>query len=474
MNQPDYTLVQRFFWMISGSEIHVLKDCKHDYNRHATMGFILFMTWLFATFAGGFAGWYFSHSLKPAFGFGILWGLMVYAIDRGMVISLKKNPKLDEQPFWFPFLTRALLGIIIAFFISIPLEILIFNEDIKIQMEKDKDSELGDRLNTQNAIFNTQGQENKISVDKSESDELGALLITDCPLPNYKTKLNEYNTCKDVQLPPLKAKYETSKSNVSKMYLGYKNNPCENYTASYDSISGKYKKYLSTCYSSKDWEAINQRDKAKTDRDTKSSECATLKEEAEMIKSAYYYSLSSKKSSLDSSITTNKNKLAETTNKIDSVKVQYETMLSELNGFTRQYVALNNAANSSGSLLFLMWLVRLGFFVIEILPTMYKLKTPIGDYERAIYYRERMFDEELVVDLESKRESELYRKTSNAEIARVTEEHRKKKEVELNITLIDEVARVQTEIATSHLKEWEKRETESSVGKVTDFIDKRS
>jgi Mn2+/Fe2+ NRAMP family transporter len=137
-SQYKPSIFQKFFWLISGSEIHVLKDCKHDYNRHATMGFILFMTWLFATFAGGFAGWYFGHSLKTAFGFGLMWGLMIYAIDRGMVISLKKNPTIEKQPFWIPFLTRAVLGIVIAFFISIPFEILIFNEDIKIQMEKEK------------------------------------------------------------------------------------------------------------------------------------------------------------------------------------------------------------------------------------------------------------------------------------------------------------------------------------------------
>ena len=77
---------------------------------------------------------------------------------------------------------------------------------------------------------------------------------------------------------------------------------------------------------------------------------------------------------------------------------------------------------------------------------------------------------ELVTDFESKKTNEELRKASDEEISKLTEEHRKGKEIELNNTLIDEVARVQIEIATTNLREWEKREKEASAKKIDDFI----
>lgn len=448
---------QKFFWLISGSEIHVLKDCKNDYNRHATMGFILFMTWLFATFAGGFAGWYFGHSLKPAFGFGLMWGLMIYAIDRGMVVSLKKNPTIENQPFWFPFLTRAVLGIVIAFFISIPFEILIFNEDIKIQMEKDKDTELGNRLNVQNTIYDTKGQETRLANDKKEVSSLEAKLNAPCPLPEYQIKQSEFISCVGESGVLLK-KYKRSEQDYF-----FLRSQCPIDTATNKPILTS--------------EARSARDKYisdKSDFNIKDKLCLAIKKEADKISTEYFEDLSNKKGILDTLVSVNTVKLTSTTHKIDSIKLGYEKMLSGLDGFTRQYVALNNASKSNWSLLFLMWLVRFAFFVIEILPTLYKLKTPIGDYDRAIFYREAMFKEEMETDLESKKKSEESRKKHDGIIAEKTERHRARKEVELNKELIDKVANIQMEIAISHLSEWEKREKDGTEKKIDDFIKSKS
>lgn len=60
-----YTPIQYFFWLFSGAEINILKDCPTDYNRQAGIGFTIFMTTLFAMFAGGYAGWYFSKCIVP-------------------------------------------------------------------------------------------------------------------------------------------------------------------------------------------------------------------------------------------------------------------------------------------------------------------------------------------------------------------------------------------------------------------------
>jgi len=45
-----YSKIQYFFWLLSGAEINILKDCPTDYNRQAGIGFTIFMTTLLAFF----------------------------------------------------------------------------------------------------------------------------------------------------------------------------------------------------------------------------------------------------------------------------------------------------------------------------------------------------------------------------------------------------------------------------------------
>ncbi len=133
-----YSKTQYFFWLLSGAEISILKDCPTDYNRQAGIGFTIFMTTLLAFFSGSYAGYYFGESYLSAIVFGIIWASLIFSIDRSMVVTLKKDPTKEKQNFWPAFLSRAVLAVLIAFIISIPLELLIFKENIELHMDKYK------------------------------------------------------------------------------------------------------------------------------------------------------------------------------------------------------------------------------------------------------------------------------------------------------------------------------------------------
>ena len=108
--KAKYSPIQYFFWMISGSEISVLKDCPTDYNRHASIGFTIFMTCVFAGFAGGLAGYSIAgNSWEGGLIFGAIWALLVFSIDRSMVVSIKKNPNKEVNPWQF-LIPRAVLA----------------------------------------------------------------------------------------------------------------------------------------------------------------------------------------------------------------------------------------------------------------------------------------------------------------------------------------------------------------------------
>ena len=93
-----YSKIQYICWLFSGAEISLLKECPTDFNRQASIGFTIFMTCLLAGLSGGFAAWRFTIDTPGQDGnwiasiiFGLVWGMLVFSIDRSMVVTLKKG-----------------------------------------------------------------------------------------------------------------------------------------------------------------------------------------------------------------------------------------------------------------------------------------------------------------------------------------------------------------------------------------------
>ena len=131
---------QRFLWTVAGAELDILEKCRTDHKKFAAIGATILMTAFIAFCAGTSAAWYFtqsgdetSGSLGWAMLFGLIWALLIFCIDRSLVITLKKDPSAKKQKFWVPLLSRSALACIIAFMVSIPLELVIFEDFIAEQ-----------------------------------------------------------------------------------------------------------------------------------------------------------------------------------------------------------------------------------------------------------------------------------------------------------------------------------------------------
>ena len=141
--------IKYFFWLLAGSDISVLEKTPTDQNRHANIGLAIFTKTIVAFITGSLAGAQFSLNSSniwlQAIIFGGIWSLIVFTIDRNMVLTLKKDPKAKKQKLLIPLLYRIFLSAIISFFISIPLEIWIFKDEIQLQMTKDDDKKVLER-----------------------------------------------------------------------------------------------------------------------------------------------------------------------------------------------------------------------------------------------------------------------------------------------------------------------------------------
>ncbi|NVN96645.1 DUF4407 domain-containing protein, partial [Candidatus Nomurabacteria bacterium] len=122
-----YSRIQKFFWMISGSEISVLEKCPNDFNRHANIGLMIIMTAFFASSTAFIAGTTFvKDNIWGVVGFAAVWGMLIFSLDRSMVNSIKKDPAWNKKQFWTYFWPRFILAIILSFFMTIPLDHIVF------------------------------------------------------------------------------------------------------------------------------------------------------------------------------------------------------------------------------------------------------------------------------------------------------------------------------------------------------------
>lgn len=168
--------VIRFFWFCSGVHIPTLEKHPTEHNKYVGIGATIFFTGLFAALSGGYA-MYFVFSGNPAailfsLIFGILWGLAIFNMDRYIVGSINKNASTWKQVAQAT--PRILLAIMIGIVISRPLELKIFDKEIKERLKISYINSQRTKIDTLNGSFNKKYTMElaKIEESKAQRDSL--------------------------------------------------------------------------------------------------------------------------------------------------------------------------------------------------------------------------------------------------------------------------------------------------------------
>lgn len=125
--------INKFFWICSGAHIGTLRKYPSEYNKFTGIGATIFFTALFASLSGGYA-MYFVFSggalaIPFSIFFGLIWGLAIFNMDRYIVSSISKKASTGKQILQAT--PRILLAIMIGVVISRPLELKIFDKEIR-------------------------------------------------------------------------------------------------------------------------------------------------------------------------------------------------------------------------------------------------------------------------------------------------------------------------------------------------------
>jgi len=120
------------FLFASGADLDTLKKCPTDRNKYIGIGATIFFTGIFAALAAAYALFTVFDSYVISVLLGIIWGLMIFNLDRYIVSSMRKDSR-----FWREFVTaspRLLLAIAISLVIAKPLELKIFEKEIEPEL----------------------------------------------------------------------------------------------------------------------------------------------------------------------------------------------------------------------------------------------------------------------------------------------------------------------------------------------------
>jgi hypothetical protein len=416
----NYSTIQYLLWLIAGSEISVLKKCPNDYNRHANIGLMILITSLFASLTAYVAGNTFEkENTTGVVIFAIIWGFLIFSLDRSMVNSIKKDPTQSEKSIWGYFAPRLILAIILSFFMSIPLDHIVFEDNIERQLNQNNLNSLKSNHQKLVEVFNPKQDSLDAERARNMADNLQNQLNKPCPRNDYKLLLNEIEIC---------------------------NNEVKKLTNDRNVISARIRKIKSEFEENQNIELpsdlLENERRVTRKLNVKNTELKLKKSRRDLIYTEWYNLLSKQKADFEGKVKISDSIRSEKARVIDSNTTVTKVLLDRTTGFDVKFTTLFLIPNFGVQ--FLKWLIFLALFVIEILPTFLKLKTPIGQYDWEIYKSDKETEIQALARIDK----------FNSE-ANEIEKYRKDEEVKMNKNLINQVVSIEERIANEMLEEWE-------------------
>jgi hypothetical protein len=129
---PTMPNIKQFLLYCSGADASILEKCPSDENKFVGIGGTVLFTGLLAFFSASYAVYTVFDNYFFAFVFGLIWGLMIFNLDRYIVASMKKRGTFGKDfAIAFP---RLLMAVLLALVISKPLELKIFEKEINAEL----------------------------------------------------------------------------------------------------------------------------------------------------------------------------------------------------------------------------------------------------------------------------------------------------------------------------------------------------
>jgi hypothetical protein len=161
-------MLKSFFILCSGADKDIVTSCSNgEQNKYAGIGATVFFTAIMAFVACSYALYTVFDNVYMATFFGLIWGLLIFNLDRFIVSTIKKRDSFMDE--FIQASPRIVLAMIIAIVISKPLEIKIFKKEIDTVLLKEKNEmAIANKKQVAN-FFKTDVDKNQASIDSLKS-----------------------------------------------------------------------------------------------------------------------------------------------------------------------------------------------------------------------------------------------------------------------------------------------------------------
>lgn len=186
-------ILNEFLWLCAGVDRKVLRQCPTEHAKYAGVGGTILFTAILASLSGGYAIYKVfadekynevtrlfetdTHAAYIAIIFGMIWGLMIFNLDRFMVNTMFSDGTHNITPEeWRGARPRLILAVFIGIVISTPIELRLFKDKIQEQIGYDqgeaskKLSEQQQSLRDQIKELESQKATNNKRVDDKEAE----------------------------------------------------------------------------------------------------------------------------------------------------------------------------------------------------------------------------------------------------------------------------------------------------------------
>jgi|GEM_PF-1219266 hypothetical protein len=190
-----------FLIFCSGCDPDILNECpKSEKVKFSSIGATVLFTGILASLSGGYALYTIFQDLQfsglLAILFGLLWGGIIFNIDRYLVSSLKKQGNIKRELLLAT--PRFLMAIIISLVVSKPLEVRIFQDRIAVQIYENKNNATLKAKKKLDTIFNQSLLGNQLSQEEANLKNLQEKKDKGDPeTPQFNELLSNLQTAKN-------------------------------------------------------------------------------------------------------------------------------------------------------------------------------------------------------------------------------------------------------------------------------------
>lgn len=432
-------IVNEFFWICSGANRDILRQCPTEYSKYLGIGGTIFFTAMMAMFSGGYAFFTIFDNPWLAIGFGVFWGLLIFNLDRFIVNTMYTDGKhtisLKEITLGLP---RIIIAISLGIVIATPLELKIFEDEINVEIDQLIDVKLDEYI-----------QKDSIQLKQLIHDRNLVSSKRDTILLSSSTQ-NMYSGVLDNTNDMIQNIANTKKQNESQrsIWVNRKAQYQKQLNNTTDSLEiVRLKREIRNCNSQ-----ISAYDKSIKKNN---GEISGLTENKSDILSQVVAQKEADINKCNEEILKLDTKIAEVEANIANAKTTHKEKLDkEFRGFQAHMLAFERIKAKNNTTKKVALFVMLLLIIIETAPTFFKMMIASGPY-----------DELLNEEMERKKAQSITNVShinddANTQIQIVVEKNKDKlaAEVAANKEILAKIASVQAELLETAIEEWRKEE----------------